>query len=140
MSALIALAAGLLFGLGLAISGMIDPARVLGFLDVAGGSWDPTLALVMIGALGVMLPGTAWVKRRGVSWLGPLALPSRQDIDAKLLLGAGFFGVGWGMAGFCPGPALAALGPALWPAALFVAAMIAGMLAHHLTLGRSGGA
>lgn len=101
--------AGLLFGLGLAVSGMADPDKVLNFLDPLG-SWDPSLALVMGGALAVALPGFAWVRRRGHAVCGPLQLPGGKAVDRDLLLGAVLFGIGWGLAGYCPGPALAGLG------------------------------
>ncbi len=117
---------GLVFGLGLILSGMTDPAKVLGFLDLAG-AWDPSLALVMGGAIAVTAPAFAWLRRRQRSLLGaPLQWPTRTTIDRRLVLGSLAFGAGWGLAGFCPGPALvsAAAGhPAWW----FVAAMAAGM-------------
>lgn len=127
MRALLALLSGLLFGAGLAISGMMDPARVRGFLDVAG-DWDPTLAFVMGGALFVM--AIAWQIQRRLT--RPLAdahfsLPGTTRIDARLLGGAALFGIGWGLAGLCPGPAIASLAVNPQPAAIFVVAMIAGM-------------
>jgi len=126
-----ALIAGLLFGAGLAISQMINPAKVIGFLDFAG-RWDPTLALVMIGALTAAAPGFALAKRRPHSYLGePIRIPERRAADAKLLIGAAIFGIGWGMAGFCPGPALAALSAASPAVFAFVGAMIAGILLYH---------
>ncbi|HUG46632.1 MAG TPA: YeeE/YedE family protein [Sphingomicrobium sp.] len=129
---LAALAAGLLFGAGLALSDMINPARVLAFLDVAG-NWDPTLAFVMAGAL---LPSAAgyWLARRMKQPVlaDEFSIPSNRGIDAPLLLGAALFGIGWGLVGFCPGPAVAALGFGLWQAWLFVAAMLAGMFGHRL--------
>ena len=122
---------GTLFGAGLAISQMMNPAKVVGFLDVAG-DWDPTLALVMAGALIAAWPGFALARRRKAPVLdGSFELPSRRDIDARLLGGAAVFGVGWGLSGFCPGPALAALGSGLWPVFAFVAAMAAGMLLYR---------
>ena len=124
-SILLALAAGLLFGLGLAVSGMTDPDKVLNFLDLFG-RWDPSLALVMGGALAVSVPGFAWVRRRGNSVLGDaLADAPSLRLDARLLAGSGLFGIGWGIAGYCPGPALASLtrgGEAIW----FVLALLAG--------------
>jgi uncharacterized membrane protein YedE/YeeE len=118
---------GLLFGAGLTVSGMTDPVRVLGFLDVAG-AWDPTLALVMAGALAVAAPGMALVRRRGAPLLAPrLLIPTRRDIDAPLLAGAVLFGVGWGLVGLCPGPALANLSTGLVEVAMFVAAMAVGL-------------
>ena len=101
--------AGLLFGLGLAVSGMSDPHKVLAFLDPLG-DWDPSLAWVMGAALAVALSGFAVVRRRGRAVCGPLQLPGKAPVDRRLLLGAALFGVGWGLAGYCPGPALAGLG------------------------------
>jgi len=137
---LVAAVSGLLFGAGLALSGMMDPARVLGFLDLFG-AWDPTLAFVMGSALAVNTPVQWWLKRRGAP---PVCapryeLPTKTRVDAPLLVGAACFGMGWGLAGYCPGPALASL-PQGGAAVLgFVAAMIAGMaLARSLTT-RGGG-
>lgn len=127
-----ALAAGLLFGCGLVVSGMVDPAKVLGFLDVAG-DWDPSLACVMAGAIPVAALGFALARRLG----RPVAPPPRA-IDGRLLGGAALFGVGWGLAGYCPGPALASLGFGLWQPALFVLAMLAGMGLFRLGPGRQG--
>ena len=131
---LLALLSGTLFGAGLALSGMADPARVRAFLDVAG-AWDPTLAFVMGGALVPM--AIAWrIKRR----LGrPLAaaafeVPSTQKLDARLRGGAALFGVGWGIAGLCPGPAIASLALDPANATLFVAAMLAGMALHRAVM------
>lgn len=119
--------AGLLFGAGLVLSGLADPAKVLAFLTLAPG-WDPTLLFVMASALVVAVPGFAWVKRRGRPWFdGTLAAPDTR-IDRRLLVGALLFGVGWGLAGFCPGPALVGAGLGLWTAWVFVPAMIAGAL------------
>lgn len=124
--ALLAGLAGLVFGLGLAVSRMVDPARVLGFLDVAG-QWDPTLAFVMAGALAVTLPAFRYLPRRGQPWLGgAFQLPTRQDIDVRLAAGAVLFGIGWGLAGLCPGPALAAIASGIPEIMGFVIAMIAG--------------
>lgn len=121
-----ALIAGLLFGLGLAVSGMTDPDKVLNFLDIAG-RWDPSLALVMLGALAVATPGYAWVRRRSHAVCGDaLPGPSSPRIDASLLLGSVLFGVGWGIAGFCPGPALANLAHGTGDALVFVVALVAG--------------
>jgi len=123
---LAALASGTLFGAGLAWSGMTNPARVVGFLDVAG-SWDPTLLLVMAGALCVAAPLFPIVLRRGRPLLATaFALPTRADIDSPLLAGAVVFGVGWGLAGLCPGPAIAGLVGGSPAVAAFVAAMLAG--------------
>lgn len=127
MQILTSLLAGLVFGLGLILSGMADPAKVLGFLDLFG-AWDPSLALVMGGAIAVGLPAFALVRRRSVSLLGaPMRLPTARTIDRRLVGGSVLFGIGWGIAGFCPGPALVALGMGLAPALIFVAAMLVGM-------------
>lgn len=117
---------GLLFGIGLVVSGMTDPDRVLGFLDVAG-AWNPALAAVMAGAVAVAAPAFARARHRPVSLLGgEIALPDRYRIDARLLSGAAIFGVGWGLAGICPGPALVLAGGGVGPALLFVLAIVAG--------------
>ena len=124
---------GLIFGCGLLLAGMTNPSKVLGFLDVAG-LWDPSLALVMLGAIGVALGAFAYVKNRQHSWLGePLACPPSQKIDRSLIIGALLFGAGWGLAGFCPGPAIVALALGQSKALLFVLAMLAGMLVHKYT-------
>ena len=121
-----ALVAGLLFGLGLGISQMIDRDRVLGFLDIAG-DWDPTLAFVMGGAVLVTLISFRWVLRRPHPFLGAkFYLPTRQDIDRTLLIGAGLFGIGWGMAGYCPGPAITATVLGIANPFIFLVAMIIG--------------
>lgn len=137
MQALLALVAGVLFGLGLVVSRMVDPPKVLGFLDVGGiasGGWDPSLAFVMIGALAVNAPLVWLARRRGRPLLAPaLDLSTRSDLDARLLVGALLFGAGWGLVGYCPGPALAALGYAASGTLVFVAAMIAGMVLYRLT-------
>ena len=125
---LVALALGALFGVGLAVSHMVNPAKVIGFLDVTG-NWDPSLAFVMGGALLVTLPATAVARRRSRPLLAErFWLPTRRDLDLPLIGGAALFGIGWGLSGFCPGPALASLGlaqPATWP---FVAALLVGAL------------
>lgn len=109
-----ALASGALFGIGLAVSGMVDPLRVLGFLDVAG-AWDPTLAFVMIGALMVAAPAYLILGRREVSVCGdPMQVPKGGRVDRRLLAGAAVFGAGWGLAGYCPGPAIAGFA-VMWP-------------------------
>ncbi len=121
-----ALVAGALFGLGLAISGMTDPDKVLNFLDVAG-TWDPSLALVMGGALAVSLPGYAWVRRRQRTFCDvPLPAAPSTRLDGRLLAGSALFGVGWGLAGYCPGPALANLAHGGLEAVVFVLALLAG--------------
>jgi uncharacterized membrane protein YedE/YeeE len=120
-------ALGLLFGIGLLVSGMANPAKVLAFLDFAG-AWDPSLAFVMAGAVAVGLVGFRVAGRRALSLLGsPMQLPLRGAIDRRLVLGSLAFGVGWGLAGFCPGPALVALGTGSADALVFVIAMAAGM-------------
>lgn len=118
---------GLLFGLGLMLAGMTNPAKVLAFLDLAG-AWDPSLALVMGGAILVGLGAFALAKRRQRTFLGgPLTLPTATAIDRRLLAGSALFGVGWGLAGLCPGPALASLGLGDSRVLVFVAAMLGGM-------------
>ncbi|HVL34207.1 MAG TPA: DUF6691 family protein [Burkholderiales bacterium] len=130
MNLLSAFAAGLLFGIGLIISGMADPGKVLGFLDVAG-RWDPSLAFVMAGAIGVGFAAFRLAGRRARTFVGgALHLPQQRDIDPRLLAGAAVFGIGWGLAGFCPGPALVAFGAGFAEAAVFVAAMLLGMLVY----------
>ena len=128
MTRLAAFVCGLLFGLGLLLAGMADPAKVLAFLDLAG-QWDPSLALVMAGAIGVAALPLNLARRRTKALLGGvMQLPSRRDVDARLIGGSLLFGVGWGIAGICPGPAVAILLTGHWQALLFVAAMLAGML------------
>lgn len=125
-----ALASGLVFGLGLAVSGMMNPAKVIGFLDVAG-DWDPTLAFVMGGALLVAVPAYRLIPKRERPVLEEeFSLPEKKAVDAPLVGGSVLFGVGWGLVGFCPGPAIAALGTGLVPVFAFVAAMLAGMALH----------
>ena len=120
--------AGLVFGIGLIVAQMVNPAKIIGFLDLAG-RWDPSLALVMGGAVAVGLVGFAIVGKRRATLLGtPMLLPSTRTIDGRLVGGGLLFGVGWGLAGFCPGPALVAVGADQPKALVFVAAMIAGML------------
>ncbi|SOZ17403.1 Conserved hypothetical protein, transmembrane, signal [Cupriavidus taiwanensis] len=127
MGTLLALLAGLVFGIGLILSGMANPAKVLGFLDLAG-AWDPSLAFVMAGAILVGVAAFALARRRRCSWLGlPMQWPALAAVTPRLLLGSAAFGVGWGLAGFCPGPALVALGAGYAKAWGFVAAMLAGM-------------
>jgi uncharacterized protein len=128
MYAFCAFVAGLVFGMGLLVSGMVNPAKVLGFLDLAG-RWDPSLTLVMVGAIAIGAAGFAVATRRAMTLLGtPMLLPTARGIDRRLVFGSLLFGVGWGLAGFCPGPALVALGAGYLKALVFVAAMIAGML------------
>ncbi len=138
MTALVAALAGLLFGLGLIVSGMADPARVLGFLDLAG-DWNPALAFVMAGALAVGLPAFAWARRRERAALGqPVQWPTATRIDRRLILGSLMFGIGWGLAGLCPGPALVLLGAGAGDAVAFVAAMLAGMVVFEVLERRRG--
>jgi len=119
---------GLLFGLGLLLSGMTDPGKVLGFLDLFG-NWDPSLALVMGGAIGVGVFAFALAKKRTLSFLGDaMRMPTSSQIDRRLIVGALMFGAGWGLAGFCPGPALVSLATGQPKAAAFVAFMVAGMV------------
>jgi uncharacterized protein len=123
---------GLTFGFGLLLSGMSDPAKVLNFLDLAGigsGTWDPSLAFVMAGAVAVTFVGFDRVLREPQPLLGEtFHLPTRRELDLRIISGPAIFGLGWGLAGFCPGPALTALGFGSQAAVIFVAAMIAGML------------
>lgn len=138
MSRLSAFIAGLLFGLGLLLAGMADPAKVLAFLDLAG-DWDPSLALVMAGAIGAAALPLNLAQRRTKALLGgAMQLPTRRDLDARLVGGSLLFGVGWGIAGMCPGPALAILLTGHWQVLLFVAAMLAGMLIFTALEGRRG--
>ena len=127
MRGVFALLSGLLFGFGLLISGMANPAKVLGFLDLAG-AWDPSLALVMAGAIAVAFLPMQWVQRRGIPLRGEQAqLPTSRQIDRRLVIGSLLFGAGWGVAGFCPGPALVAASALIPQALLMVAAMLLGM-------------
>ena len=131
MYAVLAFVAGSVFGIGLLVSGMASPAKVLGFLDLAG-RWDPSLALVMAGAIAVAAPAYFVASRRTTSLLGaPMQLPISRRIDRRLVLGSLAFGIGWGLGGFCPGPALVALGAGHLKALVFVAAMAAGMLGYE---------
>lgn len=133
-----ALLSGLLFGLGLALSGMVDPARVLGFLDVAG-PWDPTLVFVLGGAVAVSALGVLVSRRMTRPALAQrFDLPTRTRIDRPLILGAALFGVGWGLSGFCPGPALASLSLGLPGSLVFVLAMLGGMALHDRRPSRPG--
>lgn len=127
---LAAFALGLLFGAGLAFSHMMDPVYVLGFLDVAG-DWNPTLLFVMGGAVAAAAPGFVLARKRLHPLLGgAFQVPTRRDIDGRLLAGALLFGIGWGIAGLCPGPALAGLSTGMWQFLVFVPAMLAGMALH----------
>ena len=123
--------AGLLFGLGLLLSGMSDPGNVLGFLDLLG-TWDPSLALVMAGAILVGMLAFTVAKKRTMNFLGgALHLPTANQIDRRLVIGALLFGAGWGLAGFCPGPSLVSMFSGQPKAAVFVLAMVIGMLLYE---------
>jgi uncharacterized membrane protein YedE/YeeE len=127
---------GLLFGFGLILSGMTDPGKVIGFLDLFG-QWDPSLAFVMGGAIAVGFFAFSMAKRRTQNFLGgAMRLPTSQDIDKRLVIGSLVFGAGWGLAGFCPGPALVSLGAGQDKAVVFVIAMVLGMLAFEWLEGR----
>ena len=122
---------GLLFGLGLILSGMTDPGKIIGFLDVFG-AWDPSLAFVMMGAIAVGFVAFALAKKRTTTILGgSLRLPTTNHIDKRLIIGSTVFGIGWGLAGFCPGPALVSMASGQIQALWFVSAMVAGMLAYE---------
>jgi uncharacterized protein len=131
MAVLLQFIVGLIFGLGLIVSGMLNPAKVLNFLDFAAirtGTWDASLAFVMAGAIAVTFIGFKFVLRRPQPVFGEkFHLPTREDIDARVIAGPAIFGIGWGLAGFCPGPAITALGFGTKAAVIFVAAMLAGM-------------
>jgi uncharacterized protein len=130
MGNVFALASGLIFGIGLIASGMTDPLKIKGFLDLFG-AWDPSLALVMGGAVGVAVLAFARAKRRSVSWSGaPMEIPASTVIDRRLVLGGVLFGAGWGVAGFCPGPAIVAAAAGVPAALAFLAAMLVGMTVH----------
>ena len=137
MNNLFAAISGLVFGIGLIASGMTNPAKVKGFLDLFG-AWDPSLALVMGGAIAVGVVAFALARRRSVSWTGArIELPTETVIDRRLLIGGVLFGAGWGLAGYCPGPAIVAVGAGSLPALGFVAAMLAGMSIHDRWLARN---
>ena len=132
MQIFIALGTGLLFGIGLILSGMTDPAKVIGFLDLAG-NWDPSLAFVMGGAVVVATIGFRFARRCDTALLGvPMRLPSGSTIDRRLIMGGVTFGVGWGLGGFCPGPALASLLSGGMKPIIFVVAMLVGMALFEL--------
>lgn len=125
---IIGLLTGLLFGLGLLISGMTDPVKVQGFLDVFG-AWDISLALVMGGGLAVAIVGVQWARRQRKSWVGDeIEMPTKTKVTSKLVIGAMLFGIGWGLAGICPGPGVVLLGTGQWQAYVFIPAMLVGML------------
>ncbi len=135
MYAIVSLLCGIVFGLGLLVSGMVNPAKVLGFLDLAG-RWDPSLAFVMAGAVAVGAAAFFAAGRRKRALLGaPMRIPSLRAIDRHCVVGSLIFGVGWGIAGFCPGPALVALGAGRPKALVFVAAMLGGMALFELIEG-----
>lgn len=134
MKTVASLLCGTVFGAGLAVSGMTNPAKVLAFLDVFG-RWDPTLAFVLGGAVSVSAAGFAIARRRERAWLGDsFGIPTRRDLDPSLLAGAALFGVGWGLVGLCPGPALADLVRPSLEVWTFVAAMIAGAVGYHFVI------
>lgn len=136
MVAVMALVSGVLFGIGLTLSDMINPQRVLGFLDVAG-AWDPTLAFVMGGALLVTFPAFHFVKKFGKPVCATqFQIPTNRVIDGKLVGGAALFGIGWGLVGFCPGPAIAALVTLQTDVFIFFASLVAGMLLFQVWEGR----
>lgn len=132
MQILTALATGLIFGLGLILSGMTDPSKVIGFLDLTG-QWDPSLAIVMGGAILVGLVAFQFAKGREKSLLGDLMrLPTARQVDRRLVLGSLAFGIGWGLAGYCPGPALVAVAQGGMQPLIFMAAMLAGMAFYEV--------
>ena len=132
MHALSAFAVGLVFGVGLIISGMTDPSKIIGFLNLAG-PWDPSLALVMGGAVAVGLVAFQFARRRTTAFLGgAMHLPTARQIDRRLVLGSLAFGIGWGLAGYCPGPAVVSVGMGQEKAIVFVVAMVAGMGIYEL--------
>jgi uncharacterized membrane protein YedE/YeeE len=135
MAILISLFVGLLFGLGLIVSGMGDPSKVIGFLDIAG-NWDPSLALVMAGAIAIGLIAFRFAGRRTTSLLGmPMQLPTARRIDLRLLLGSALFGTGWGLSGICPGPAFVLAATDISKGSIFLIAMVAGMALFELQQG-----
>jgi len=133
---ILALAVGLIFGLGLCLSGMYEPAKVTGFLDLVG-LWDPSLAFVMGGAIVVALPAFLIARRRSAAWIGgAIELPTAKAIDAPLVVGAAIFGIGWGLGGVCPAPGVVDLGFFSPGAAIFVVSMAAGMLVYRSAAAR----
>jgi len=131
-----ALVVGLIFGLGLCFSGMYQPAKVIGFLDLAG-DWDPSLAFVMAGAIAVAFPAFWLARRRSAAWVGgAIELPTKRAIDAPLVAGSAIFGIGWGLGGVCPAPGVVDLGFFSPGAAIFVVSMAAGMLIYRAAAGR----
>jgi uncharacterized membrane protein YedE/YeeE len=139
MQSLMAFIVGILFGIGLLVSGMADPSKVLGFLDLAG-TWDPSLAFVMGGAILIGLLGFAMVANRPTSLLGaPMRLPAATKIDHRLVFGGLTFGAGWGLAGYCPGPAVVSLMSGNWKPILFTIAMLSGMAIYEIVESRPRG-
>lgn len=125
---------GLVFGVGLILAGMVDPSKVIGFLDLFGGAWDPSLAFVMAGAIGVhFVLFRVITKRASPIFDAKFQIPTRTDLDPKLIGGAAIFGVGWGLAGFCPGPGVTNLGAGSIAALVFVVTMVLGMWVQHQT-------
>ena len=136
MIALAWLLCGALFAVGLGVSGMTQPAKVVGFLNPVGG-WDPSLAFVMLGAIAIHVPGYLIRKRRDKPFIASeFSIPTRNDISPRLLMGAGLFGVGWGIAGYCPGPALVSVTSGSTSAILFVVAMVGGMVLQRALVPR----
>lgn len=132
MKSLLSFISGVVFALGLGISGMTRPVKVIGFLDFAG-HWDPSLAFVMIGAITVYFVAYRWIRMRSAPVLAEkFSVPQRTDVDRNLVVGAAAFGAGWGLGGFCPGPAITALASGAAPVVVFVAAMAAGMYLQGL--------
>lgn len=137
MRPFIALLAGVLFGIGLLLAGMTNPAKVLGFLDLAG-QWDPSLAFVMLGAIAAAFLPFRWAGKRSQSLLGaPMQLPTSRTLDKRLIGGSLLFGIGWGIAGLCPGPSVALLLTLQWQPLVFVLSMLAGMLIFQALENRS---
>jgi len=127
--------AGSLFAAGLALAGMTSPEKVLAFLDVTG-RWDPSLAFVMVGAIGVYLPLQWIVRRRRAPILAPrFVVPAETKIDTRLVIGAATFGIGWGLVGYCPAPAIASLATGSWPALVFVGGMVGGLAMYEVARG-----
>ena len=140
-SLLLAYGAGLVFGLGLLVSGMTLPAKVIGFLDVASGAWDPSLAFVMVGAIGIHFGAYRLVPRLPAPLFATRwQVPNSTQVDASLIGGGALFGLGWGLSGYCPGPAIVAVGSLRPEPLLFVAAMLAGMALHYVLIVRPAGA
>lgn len=139
ITTLLAAISGLIFGLGLIIAGMANPAKVLAFLDITG-AWDPSLALVMADAIGIAILPFTILKKKNQSWSGePLRFPTKTAIDKRLIIGSLLFGIGWGIAGICPGPSIILLGMGLAKGAAFVATMCVGMwLADRFTVATAG--